>query len=337
MRFSLSSSAVLLSLVTGAVVGIDPAGESSTGSAFRSANKNKEKVASAPIANDGLRRGLSRDQHVQEGDAATKHRHLQKEDKENKDAEVEPTGQPTLLITAIREGDESDATETIIPGGDCDSNGCIPSAGYQWCPSLAECIRPWETDCPMSMPELLCSQSGGTVVKSQVCIGTGDFPQECVGAVEDDAVPTMMPKEPTVMPTAIVADTMSPTSTTTEADPPTADATDPDFVPDAETMSPTMDSSAETASPTIGEFIVNQPTAETVEPSPDLGLEEPTSEPEESSVEPTATPTPTVTSGGRCKLQDNETTEATFDPTTEEPPVTFEPTSETVRRQRTYL
>ena len=134
------------------------------------------------------------------------------------------------------------------------------------------------------------------------------------------------------MPTATVADTMSPTSS---ADPPTADATDPDFVPDAETMSPTMDSSAETASPTIGDFIVDQPTAETVEPSPDLGLEEPTSEPEESSVEPTATPTPTVASGGRRKLQDNETTEATFGPTTEEPPVTFEPTSETVRRQRT--
>ena len=139
------------------------------------------------------------------------------------------------------------------------------------------------------------------------------------------------------MPTATVADTMSPTSTTTEADPPTADATDPDFVPDAETMSPTMDSSAETASPTIGEFIVDQPTPETVEPSPDLGLEEPTSEPEESSVEPTATPTPTVASGGRRKLQDNETTEATFGTTTEEAAVTFEPTSETVRRQRTYL
>ena len=140
------------------------------------------------------------------------------------------------------------------------------------------------------------------------------------------------------MPTVVVADTTSPTSTMTEADPPTADATDPDFVPDTDTMTPTMDSSAETTSPTIGEFIVDQPTAETVEPSPDLALEEPTSEPEvSSSVEPTATPTPTVASGRRRELQDDETKEATFGPTAEEPAVTFEPTSETVRGDREYL
>ena len=339
MRFSSSLSAVLLSLVARVVVGTDFTGASST-SAFRSANNKKEANpnSSTLIANDGVRRGHSR-HHVLEGEAATnKHRKLQKEDKEDKDDEVEPTAQPTLIVTAIREGGDSNATETTMPGSDRDANGCIPSAGYQWCPSLAECIRPWETDCPISMPELLCSQSGGTVAKSQVCIGTGDFPQECVGAVEDDAVPTMMPKEPTAMPTVAVADTTSPTSTMTEADPPTADATDPDFVPDTDTMTPTMDSSAETTSPTIGEFIVDQPTAETVEPSPDLALEEPTSEPEvSSSVEPTATPTPTVASGERRKLQDDETKEATFGPTTEELEVTFEPTSETVRQQRIFI
>ncbi len=35
-----------------------------------------------------------------------------------------------------------------IVGGDKDEHGCIGSAGYIWCESLGECIRPWETDCP---------------------------------------------------------------------------------------------------------------------------------------------------------------------------------------------
>jgi len=33
-------------------------------------------------------------------------------------------------------------------GGDTDEHGCIGSAGYEWCESLGECIRPWETECP---------------------------------------------------------------------------------------------------------------------------------------------------------------------------------------------
>jgi hypothetical protein len=38
------------------------------------------------------------------------------------------------------------------PGGDRDEGGCIPSAGYRWCPSLGRCIRPWETSCPAPGP-----------------------------------------------------------------------------------------------------------------------------------------------------------------------------------------
>ena len=29
-------------------------------------------------------------------------------------------------------------------GADRDSHGCIPSAGYQWCPATDKCERPWE-------------------------------------------------------------------------------------------------------------------------------------------------------------------------------------------------
>ena len=190
MRLSLSS-AVLLSLVAGFVGAV---GASST-STFRAAAKNnKEKATepSAPIVNDGLRRGhtiyISHRYVLEDGavTAASKHRRLQKDEGDEPSNTTEPI------------------TTTPIRGGDRDANGCLPSAGYRWCPSLAACIRPFETDCPMSMSELLCGQSGGTVVQSQVCIGTGDFPRECtgssigIGTVEDEsAVPTMMPREPT--------------------------------------------------------------------------------------------------------------------------------------------
>jgi membrane-bound inhibitor of C-type lysozyme len=36
--------------------------------------------------------------------------------------------------------------QTLV-GGDRDSHGCIPSAGYQWCPARQECVRPWEESC----------------------------------------------------------------------------------------------------------------------------------------------------------------------------------------------
>lgn len=32
----------------------------------------------------------------------------------------------------------------VMPGGDRDSHGCIPSAGYAWCERTSQCERPWE-------------------------------------------------------------------------------------------------------------------------------------------------------------------------------------------------
>jgi hypothetical protein len=37
--------------------------------------------------------------------------------------------------------------DDFITGGDRDSHGCIPSAGYTWCESKKECIRIWEQTC----------------------------------------------------------------------------------------------------------------------------------------------------------------------------------------------
>lgn len=34
--------------------------------------------------------------------------------------------------------------EPPMPGSDRDEHGCIPSAGYTWCPRTNQCERPWE-------------------------------------------------------------------------------------------------------------------------------------------------------------------------------------------------
>lgn len=41
---------------------------------------------------------------------------------------------------------DTEAKLDDVVGGDRDVHGCIPSAGYQWCEKLGECVRPWELD-----------------------------------------------------------------------------------------------------------------------------------------------------------------------------------------------
>lgn len=36
-----------------------------------------------------------------------------------------------------------------VPGSDKDEGGCIRSAGYVYCPETDECVRPWESKCPL--------------------------------------------------------------------------------------------------------------------------------------------------------------------------------------------
>ena len=69
--------------------------------------------------------------------------------------EAEPTTAPEPepeLTPPVESPSEEPATPTEEPaaplGSDRDEHGCIPSAGYEWCESLQECIRPWETECP---------------------------------------------------------------------------------------------------------------------------------------------------------------------------------------------
>ena len=45
--------------------------------------------------------------------------------------------------TVYQMQNESAAAATVV-GGDRDAQGCIGSAGYQWCEKLQQCARPWE-------------------------------------------------------------------------------------------------------------------------------------------------------------------------------------------------
>ncbi|KAB8197019.1 hypothetical protein FKV24_003880 [Lysobacter maris] len=39
---------------------------------------------------------------------------------------------------------QAESESPPMVGGDRDAHGCIGSAGYQWCESRNECVRPWE-------------------------------------------------------------------------------------------------------------------------------------------------------------------------------------------------
>lgn len=57
--------------------------------------------------------------------------------------------------TAVTEGECGATTKPPIVGGDRDSHGCIPSAGYVWNPTLNQCARPWELPKKMSPKQAL--------------------------------------------------------------------------------------------------------------------------------------------------------------------------------------
>jgi len=74
--------------------------------------------------------------------------------------------QPTKAPVKSPTKEPVQAPTPQILGGDRDEYGCIPSAGYEWCDTLAECIRPWETSCPDEIlggdrDEHGCIQSAG--------------------------------------------------------------------------------------------------------------------------------------------------------------------------------
>lgn len=49
-----------------------------------------------------------------------------------------------LTACTTEETPEESQTDIVTPGSDRDEHGCIPSAGYAWCPRTDQCERPWE-------------------------------------------------------------------------------------------------------------------------------------------------------------------------------------------------
>ena len=63
-------------------------------------------------------------------------------------------------------------TPEPIIGGDKDSHGCLPSAGYSWCEAKQKCLRVWEENCTASIADFsACAAAGNPVMES--------YPRRC--------------------------------------------------------------------------------------------------------------------------------------------------------------
>jgi len=71
-------------------------------------------------------------------------------------------------------------TETHSPvGGDSDAHGCIRSAGYRWCASRSECIRPWEQ---LLTNEHDIAEHCGESLGSQAFVGGDHDAHDCINS-----------------------------------------------------------------------------------------------------------------------------------------------------------
>lgn len=48
-----------------------------------------------------------------------------------------------IIMLSACSGENSNSDKPVV-GSDRDDHGCIPSAGYLWCPATNRCERPWE-------------------------------------------------------------------------------------------------------------------------------------------------------------------------------------------------
>jgi len=74
-----------------------------------------------------------------------------------------------------------------------DEHGCVPDGGYQWCESLGECIRPWETECPTTpmvgndSDEHGCIGSAGYVWCESLSECVRPWETACVSLIKEQA------------------------------------------------------------------------------------------------------------------------------------------------------
>ena len=56
-------------------------------------------------------------------------------------------------------------------GGDRDSHGCIPSAGYAWCEPKQKCLRSWEEACDAGLSPIIGENSTAPMMSADECAG----------------------------------------------------------------------------------------------------------------------------------------------------------------------
>ena len=71
-------------------------------------------------------------------------------------------------------------TSEKLIGGDRDEHGCLPAAGYQWCPSEEKCMRMWEEYCM----EYKDQYRGDEITSFEECVEAGypvmeSYPRQC--------------------------------------------------------------------------------------------------------------------------------------------------------------
>ena len=87
-------------------------------------------------------------------------------------------------------------------GGDTDSHGCKPSAGYSWCESLQKCVRPWETPCPIggNTDAHGCYTSAGYQWCDSLKKCYRPFEENCPSSPPPPLLPLLPPPPPTPCP-----------------------------------------------------------------------------------------------------------------------------------------
>ncbi|CAB9513388.1 Conserved hypothetical protein [Seminavis robusta] len=172
------------------------------------------------------------------------------------------------------------------PGSDRDEYGCIPSAGYTWCPELEECIS-FADECPVDGEEfegpttIVCDADMRCSVSEECTIDMGDY---TIGGPYITGIEGALE-----LPEGCDANCLGCSEEESE-DPEEISSPDPEEIsPDPEF--PTFAPVAE-IEPTMAPSFPDEPVVETAEPTPVMDAPEPTAAP--TILEVPVTPGPTI-------------------------------------------
>jgi hypothetical protein len=77
----------------------------------------------------------------------------------------------------------------LVPGGDRDEHGCIPSAGYAWCEEKQKCLRIWEENCTSL---IVGNDSDAHGCKASAGYSWCEEKQACIRPWEENCTPLLV-------------------------------------------------------------------------------------------------------------------------------------------------